>query len=104
MTVQEKEEKVRKIVVDYCTPGIKKFENSQILPAVFEGLKDEARKQLIKGDMMGANYYMGAAKTFRKAALMLFMQHPEYNEIQVLETLAPSKEVKELCRFYSDFK
>ncbi len=104
MTVQEKEERVRKIVVNFCTPGIKKFENSQIMPAVFEGLKDEARKQLIKGDMKGANYYMGAAKTFRKAALMLFMQHPEYSETQVLETLAPSKEIKDLCKFYSEFE
>ena len=35
---------------------------------------------------------------------MLFMQHPEYSETQVLETLAPSKEIKDLCKFYSEFE
>lgn len=90
------------MVYDYCAPGIEKFSESQFLKFIFNGIIDDAKREFATGNTQRAKYLVDAAKAFRKAALTIFMAHPEYDELKVLSKLAPSEEVKLMCEQFSE--
>lgn len=104
MTHEEYEEKVRKMVNDYCAPGIEKFKEAETLQFIFNGLIEDAKKQYQVGNVGAADFFANGAKAFRNAALSIFMAHPDYNEMQVLAMLAPSKEIKSMCEQISEIE
>lgn len=102
MTEQEYKEKVRKMVEDYCAPGIEKFNNAKMLQDIFNGLIADAKKRLALGDIKNAKFFVDGAKCFRETALSIFMAHPDYDEWRVMAELAPTKDIKLVCEYYSE--
>lgn len=83
-----------------CQSGIKKFNESKLLQDVYEGLTDEANNLHEAGDNKRYEEMLCGAKAFRSAAFLMFIAHPEYDELQVFEALAPSKEVRDMVRAF----
>lgn len=88
-------EKLYEAVKKRVQLGIDKFYNATVIRDVFDKGIEEAKAAFPK-NRKTAEKWVNAMKAFRDAALIIWMQNPDYDEFQVLEKLMPNGELAKI--------
>lgn len=88
-------QKIYEAVKKQCQPGIDKFNASTLIRDVYNGMMGEAKAMFFTNPTK-AKTWAKAMDCFRNTALLIWMQHPDYDEFQVLEELLPKGDFKKI--------